>query len=943
MIGQQISRYRLEEALGAGGMGVVYRAVDLRLGRSVAIKLLPPELAGNKAALERFQREARVASALTDPAICTIHDIDVHDGRPFIVMELLEGESLREVLSRGPLPLERLLDLATQMAQGLDAAHRRGIVHRDVKPANVFVVQGDRVKMLDFGLAKLAVEATSGPGDDTLASLDRLSPDMTTRTWAAEGTASYMSPEQARAERLDARSDLFSFGAVLYEMATGRPAFPGRTPAVVFDAVLNREPLPARRLNPAVPPELDQILDKALEKDPVLRYQDAADLLADLRRLARRRATAASAGRGGLAASRAAWMPHTAGRAVMALVAAVLALILIGVLSSRGPAPLIERDSVLLGEIENRTDDLVFDDTIRQALAVQLNQSPFLDVVAEERIRETLDLMGRPADERLTRGVALEVCQRQDVKAMLAGSIARLGALYVITLEATDCRQGESIAREQAEVTGKERVLQAVGALASSMRSRLGESLASLERYDVPVEQATTPSLEALRSYTRGIARRAGGAEIEAIPFFERAIELDANFALAHAMLSSIFGNLGESGRSEEYARLAYARRAHVSERERLFITVQYHDRITGDQWQSIEALEVWKESFPRDYRPANALALALMRLGQYDRAADEAREAMRRNPAHPFPYSNLAHALRGAGRYDEAKAAADGAVARGIETLPTRRLLYQLAVMQQDEEAAAGHVMWGRDRAREFDLVGATAQMLAFGGRMGQARDAYRRTMDLAARQDVAEVAAGYAAQAAWTELLYGERAIAAAQARAVLAGNPGTTPRLRAAAVLALAGFPEEARPIVDQMAGRYQTDTFISSVFLPIARAAIELARRPEAAVEHLRAAAPLELGTVAALVPAYLRGAAYLAQERPGEAAREFGKVLQHRGVDPFSPFHPAAQLGLARALASAGRTGESREAYEAFFALWKEADEDLRLLREARAEYARSGR
>jgi tetratricopeptide (TPR) repeat protein/predicted Ser/Thr protein kinase len=946
-IGQIISHYRVLEPLGEGGMGVVYRAEDLRLGREVAIKLLEPASQGEAAALVRFQREARLASALNHPNICTIHELGEHDGRPFIVMELVEGKPLRELVRGGPLPPDRLLDLAIQIGEALEAAHRRGIVHRDLKPANVFVTASDHVKVLDFGLAKL-VRSRLGPDDS--GSFGSPSPGLDeSDTRGSAGTISYMSPEQARGEVLDQRTDLFSFGAVLFQMATGHHAFPGPTPAVVFDAILNRAPARPRELNPSCPIEVEQIIDKALEKDRELRYQHAADVLVDLRRA--RRATGRSASSTQTAAqpaftttvaataarrtgrARRWWLGVAAGSVALAGLAALGTA-----LWPRSPAPLTERDSVLIADFVNSTGDPVFDDTLKAALAVQLSQSPFLDIVPEERVRETLQMMTRPPETALTPALAREVCERQGVKAMLGGSIARLGQMYVLTLEAVDCRQGDAIATEQQQVETKERVLQGLGRIASAIRARLGESLATLSQYDVPIEQATTPSIDALKAYALGVARRASGADLESIPFFRRAIELDPQFASAYSALSSVYGNLGENDRREHYARLAYDRRGHVSARERLFIEYQFHDAVTGDEPRAVEILEVWKQSYPRDYRPANALAVVMNRFGLYDRARDEALEAQRRNPSHPFPYSNLAYAHRGANRFTEARRAAEQAVTRGIETVPTRRLLYQLALLDGDLAAADGHLAWARNQPREFDLVGAQAQAAAFRGQMRRARELYQLTVEMAERREFPQIALGYAAQAAWTEVLYGEVEEASARARLVAGRNPGSAPALRAAAVLALAGAPASAEPLVEVVGRARPDDTFVQSFYLPLARAAIRLARgQADPAIEVLRDAAPYERGSVAALAPIYLRGLAWLQSRSPDEAAAQFRTVLDHRGVDPFSPLLPLARVGLARALALGGDREASRAEYEAILRDWSDADADVPVLVAARAE------
>ena len=932
MIGETFSHYRIVEVLGAGGMGAVYRAEDLRLQRPVAIKVLVAALLNEPEALESWKREARVAAALNHPHICTIHDVFEHEGRPFIVMELLEGRSLREELRAGPLATDRLLSLGIGVAEALEAAHAQRVIHRDLKPANIFVSADSRhSKVLDFGLAQMLHDA-SRPRLHAAASTVDTTPSVPTLTRGA-GTPAYESPEQVLGQPLDERTDLFSFGAVLYEMATGQRAFPGTTPAAVFDAVLNRAPRAPSELVPELPDNLEALILRLLEKDPAARYQTSTEVAAELRRILRRTLGGssptlliASASRRRIRA-----VLRRAGRRGLSLGLVGLAVLAAAVLLLRGRAParaLTERDQVLIAEFLNHTGDPVFDLTLREALAVQLSQSPFLAIVPEDRVRETLRMMTRPTDERLTRQVAREVCERLGAKAMLEGQIAALGRSYVLTLEATDCSAGESLAREQAQTGSKERVLQSLGQMASSMRARLGESLATVSKFDVPIEQATTRSLDALKAYALGVAQRAKGDETGAIPFLEHAVILDPAFASAHSALSAIYGSLGEIQERTSHARLAYDNRHHVTERERLFIEYQHYDAI-GDERHAIEILEMWKQLYPRDYRAPNALAVSLNRLGHYERAIEEAQEAQRRNPQHPFPRSNLAYAYRGASRFAEARSTAEEALAHQLETLPLRRLVYQLALLDGDQALAERTLEWSRGRPREYDLVGAQAQAVAYLGQMTRARTLYQRTLELARRQALGQVALGYAAQAAWTEAVYGNSREALVQARDVLRRDPSAAPRLRAAAALALAGAPDEAERVVEAAKREESGDMLVSLVHVPVAEAAVQLARRqPARALSALAAAQPYELGNVAQLAPVFLRGRARLEQGDAVGAIPEFEAVLEHRGVDPFSGLHPLARLELARARARAGDTAGSRADYDRFLELWAEADRQL---------------
>ena len=942
-----ISHYRLLHPLGEGGMGVVYRAEDLQLGREVAVKVLRAEAISSTEWLARFEREARLASSLQHPHICTIHELGEHDRQPFIVMELLEGRTIKQLVEEGPLPPQRVLDFARQVAEALDAAHRRGIIHRDIKPANLFVTHGDRLKILDFGLAKLTTDqphaaVMAGPSEPTLTGV--FSPDLT-RTGSTVGTASYMAPEQAQGQPVDVRTDLFSLGTVLYEMATGRRAFGGEDLPFIVMKIINGIVVSPRTLNEAVPKPVEAIIQKLMAVDPQHRYQSAAELLADIdRAVAALDGGTRSVAAVTLAPAAKLTGPRRVRRRALAGVAVVAAISAVTVWMLRRPAALTDRDSIVIGQFENTTNDPVFDETLATALKVHLGQSPFLDIIPDQRIAETLQLMARRADERLTPAVAREVCQRLSVKAMLGGSIAALGSHYVLTLTATDCQTGESLARAQAEATSRERVLAELGTISSSIRTALGESLPSIQRFDVPIEQATTPSLAALKAYALGLEERRRGREIESIAFFNQAIEHDREFASAYTTLSTVYGGLGEWRRSEEYARLANGVTRRVSERERLFISYQYHDRVTGNQDRAAQTLELWKAAYPRDSRPANALALIYNRTGQYDRAIAEAQEALRRAPGHPFPLSNLAFAYRSLGRYDEARKTGQEAVTLGVETAPTRRLLYQIGLVTGDGSAAT-HLAWAKDKPREFDLVSAQAQAAAFYGQMKEAADLYQHAADIALARGLSGTASGLAAHLALTRALYGSPRDAAADVKRIIdrvdteSDAPGTVPRFRAGVAFALAGLIGDAQSLVARAEQRHPDSTFVRTVLAPSTRAAIALHQsRPQHAIDALGAAVPTETGTVAGLVPFYLRGEAFRQQGAWAEAIRQYELILQHRGVDPMAPFIPLAHLGLARARAQAGDAAGSRRAYDEVFTIWKDADADFAPLLAARAEY-----
>ena len=923
----RISHYELLQPIGRDGASEIYRARDLRLEREVAVKLLRPEEMKRPGALEQFKREARIASLVTHPHICAVHDSGEEAGQPFLVCELLEGRALDDVMSGAALPLDRALDVASQLAEALSAAHRRNIIHGNLKPSNVFITTDGHVKLLELGSGSAAM------ADEAATRLDSASPTATSDVpampvAAADLVHGYLAPEQIAGTRVDERADIFAAGALLYTMVSGTPPFGGGTPAKVATAVTSQEPARVRLANQRMSRLIEPMLRKALEKDPARRYRTAAEMLEDLRRARRALDLRPAVSRW--------WPPSLAavvGAAAVLLVAGTVAVL--GVTRGwwrAGTAAAVERNTILVSHIANGTADADFDGTLREAVTVYLAQSPYLELVSDDRIRSTLQLMGRDPGMRMTHDVAAEVCQRLGLRAMLEGSVSAVGRAIVVALAATDCGNGATIARQQVEVERKEDVLRAIGPLSESLRTALGESRASLARHNVPIEEATTPSLDALKAYTEAAARRATGAELDAIPFLERAISLDPRFALAHTTLSTLYGGLGETGRSVEFARRAYENREHVSERERLFITYQYHDRVTGDQIKARETLEVWKRTYPRDYRPSNALAVLLNRLGDYDAAVAEAEEAITRNPAHAFPPSNLAYAHRGAGRYAQARSVAEQAVARGIETVPMRRLIYQMAELQNDQAAARAQLEWASTSARGFDLVGARAQVEAYRGHMAAARTLYAETIASARQQGLAQVASGYAAQAALTEAVYGYHREALAQAREVVKSSTAYEPQLRAAAALALAGAPEEAESLVRRLRTVRPDDTLIHAAYLPVTEAAVLLKRgRFAEAVEQLRPAARFERGMVAALAPAWLRAEARLAAGQFADAARDYQLVIDHRGADPFSPLIPVARVGLARALAGGGDVAGAQRAREALLAEWGSADGDLPVL------------
>jgi tetratricopeptide (TPR) repeat protein len=876
--GDCLGPYRIESKLGEGGMGEVFRAVDTRLGRAIAIKTAREQFSA------RFEREARAISALNHPNICTLHDV----GPNYLVMELVEGETLAARLKSGPLPLQTVLLYGSQIAAALVEAHSKGIIHRDLKPGNIMAGKSG-IKVLDFGLARMAQD------------------ESVTGSHMIVGTPAYMAPEQRAGKGADARSDIYAFGCVVYELLTGARMGPQR-----------------KSIRPR---KLEKIVCRCLDEDPGRRWQSAAELQQQL--------AAVHPARRGV-------------RAAMAAATAILAIPTVAYFYFHRSPKLTVKNRIVLAEFENKTGDAVFDRTLRQGLAVQLEQSPFFALLSDQSIGGALRLMNRPADTPLTLEVAREICERTGSAAVLEGSIASVGSQYVLWLRARNCGTGDALAQEQAVAGKKEEILSALSRIATQIRTRLGESLATIQEHSTPLEQATTSSLEALKAYSAGRIALFAHSGAASIPHFREAIAIDPQFTMAHAELGFMSWNTGQTDLGAEEVRIGYGLRDRVSDREKRYISMLYDRCVTGNLQKELQTLQAWVQTYPRD---TEALAIMVgwvaLGTGQYERGIEAGENVLRIDPNMSFGYA-VNHYLS-LDRLAEAESKLRQLAERRLERSEFLVTRYYLAFLNGDQAGMQRIIARAPGELPEDTMFHHQALVLARSGRMQQARSMWEHAVALAQQAGRPEDAGIYEAAEAVCDAHFGYDTEARKHARSALALAKGRDVKYAAAFALAQIGDTTGPEGIAEELAKRFPEDTPVQFEYLPTLRAMRALHNQsPSDAIERLQTARPYDLampGTsffarFGGLYTAYVRGEAYLTARRGQDAAAEFQTVLDHRGIVLADPIGVLAHLQLGRAYVVSGDKIKAKNAYKDFLGLWKEADPDIPVLKKASAEYAK---
>ena len=937
LVGKKFSHFRVLEVIGGGGMGVVYRAEDLKLGRRVALKFLSEELAGDPAPLRRFQREAQTASSLNHPNICTIFEFEEFEGQPVIVMELLDGETLRDRLAApgsNKMALDQLLEIALQTLSGLEAAHAKGIVHRDIKPANIFLCGSGTVKILDFGLAKLVEseevaerEKEKAPtiSHDSASSQTTLAHDSAlSRTGIQMGTASYMSPEQIRKEKLDPRSDLFSFGLVLYEMATGHRAFEGDSAEDVHEAILRQPLVPAKTRNPVLPRSLDLVLAKALEKDCNRRYQSATAIKDDLTRIARDVHPARRWSRWALAAG---------------------VLLAVGALSVwryevyRHRITLAPTDTIVLADVDNRTNDPVFDDALYEALRYEMAQTPYLNVLGLDKTYATLGQLKLPPTTKITPEIARQICSKTNSKMVISDSIADAGNRYRLEMKALDCGSGATLAEERADISVRDQVVHELGATAVRLRRKLGEPVESLTRFDQPLEKATSASLEALHASAEGNKLYLTGNPQGALKFYQQAAELDPSFALVHNRMGAAFLFMGNRESSAASYTRAYQLRDRLTKRDGLNIEIDYYAWVTGDWEREYSSVLHLLDIFPRDVPALANLRAAFVHLGQPDRAADEAAEIARLRPS-AYYFGAAIQSIRFASRFNEAKSWLAKADALKFDNLLIRRERLIVAFATGDQASVDNILKEGEHGRYREDFLHEHSLIEIQQGRFHSAERLRLQAWGPTLR----------AGNADWWVILSAMEAAEVgkdAEARRyedIAAGSPlDRDGKIALAFALARSGKIAEASRLAEQISVERPEDTLVQHYFVPLIRAAVKLQQHdPAAAIDLLRGTVKYDLaftGLFDYVYPAYLRGVAYLELGDGKSAAAQFQKLIDNPGFGVRHVIGPLARLQLGRAQKLIGDNASARKSYEEFLNIWKDADPDIPVYRQAKAEYA----